>query len=98
MLGWKGVTDVLEEATGEQADHFKERLDIHFPFRTSVTKGKSKIRQNRGHQSHGKACLVSGVMVWEYLKAEVMEQVKRQRELNMFFKSLSGGLHHLGKH
>ena len=42
LLGWKGVTIVLEEATGEQADHFKERANIHFSFRTLVTKGKSE--------------------------------------------------------
>lgn len=46
MLGWEGVTGILEEATGEQADHFKERSNIYPPFRTSVTKSKSEIRQN----------------------------------------------------
>ena len=60
LLGWKGVTTVLQEATGKQADHFKKRANIQFPFRTSVAKGKSEIRQNRGHQSHGKVCFVSG--------------------------------------
>lgn len=63
LLGWKGVTIVLKEATGEQADHFKERANIHFSFRTLVTKGKSEIRQNRGQQSHGKVCFVSEVKV-----------------------------------
>lgn len=34
----------------------------------------------RGHQSHVKDCFLSGVVVWKYLKAKEIEQVKREKE------------------
>lgn len=45
MLGWEEASDVPEEASGEHVDHFEGGLDIDVHLRT-VTKGKSKIRQN----------------------------------------------------
>lgn len=85
MLGWERVADAPGEAIGEQADHFKESK-YTLPLQDFTYKSKSEIRHNRGHQSHGKVCLISGALVREYLKAEIMEQVKRERELNMLFK------------
>lgn len=35
----------------------------------------------RGHQSHVNDCFIFAVIVWKYLKAEVMEQVKREKKL-----------------
>lgn len=46
LLGWKGVTIVLEEATGEQADHFKERANIHTSL-SGLQLQKAKVKSDR---------------------------------------------------
>ena len=92
MLGWGEVTGV----PGEHADHSEQGSDINVHLRTPVTKGKSEIRQNTEGTSHVKHCFISGVAVWEHLKAEVMVQVKREKELNV--RSFSGGLYTCRKH
>lgn len=47
-----------------------------------------KAKGKSGVLSHVEACFLSREAEWEYLKVEVTEQVKRERELKMFSKSL----------